>query len=66
MVTRKLFPVKLEIIGKSLPGKEDFYSNLNMEEIADADYAHVKRICKYFKIKTLEEYHDLFKVMHYC
>ena len=26
--------------------KEDFYSNLNMEDITDADYAHGKKICK--------------------
>ena len=27
----------------SLPGKEDFSSHLNMEDITDADYAHAKR-----------------------
>ena len=27
----------------SLPGKEDFYCLLNMEDITDADYTHVKR-----------------------
>ena len=27
-----------------LPGKEEFYSNLNMEHIADADYMHAKRV----------------------
>ena len=32
----------------SLPGKEDFYSYLNMEDIADEDYAHAKRVCKDF------------------
>ena len=29
----------------TLPEKEEFYSNLNMEDIADADYMHVKRVC---------------------
>ena len=38
----------------SLPGKEDFYNQLNMMQITDADYSHMKRACKYFK------YHDLF------
>ena len=33
----------------SLPEKEDFYSNLNMEDITDAGYTHAKRICKDFK-----------------
>ena len=28
-----------------LPEKEEFYSNLNMEDITDADYLHVKRVC---------------------
>ena len=32
--------------------KKDFYSNLNMENITDADYAHVKRISKDFDIKN--------------
>lgn len=29
----------------SLPEKEDFYSDLNVEDIIDADYTHAKRIC---------------------
>ena len=33
--------------------KEDFYSHLNMEDIIDAGYAHIKRVCKDFKIKNL-------------
>ena len=32
----------------SLPEKEDFYSHLNMEDIADADYARAKEVCKDF------------------
>ena len=45
-----------------LPGKEDFYSHLNMEDITDTDYVHAKRVCKDFKIKikNLGEYHDLY------
>ena len=34
---------------------EDFFSNLNMEEIRDADYTHVKRVCKDFEVKNLDE-----------
>ena len=30
----------------SLPEKEEFYSNLNKEDITDADYIHAKRVCK--------------------
>ena len=44
----------------SLPEKEDFFSHLNMEDITDADYALVKRVCKDFDIKNLAEYHDLY------
>ena len=40
--------------------KEDFYSHLNMEDITDADYAHIKRVCKDSEIKNLGEYHDLY------
>ena len=35
-----------------LPEKEDFYSNLNMEDIADTDNMHAKRVCKCFEIKN--------------
>ena len=28
----------------TLPKKEEFYSNLNIEDIIDADYAHTKRV----------------------
>ena len=30
----------------SLPEKEDFYTNLNMEDISDANYKHGKKVCK--------------------
>ena len=35
----------------TLPEKEEFYSNLNMEDITDVDYMHAKRFCKDFEIK---------------
>ena len=44
----------------TLPEKEEFYSNLNMEEFTDADYMNAKRFCKVFEIKYLGEYHDLY------
>ena len=44
----------------TLPEKEEFYSNLNMEDITDADYMHAKRVCKDFEIKNLGEYHKLY------
>ena len=33
----------------SLPSKEDFYSNLNMEDISDIDYRHANNVFKKFK-----------------
>ena len=30
-----------------------------MEDITDADYMHVKRVCKELEIKDLDKYHDL-------
>ena len=36
----------------TLPEKQEFNSNLNMEDIEDADYLHVKRVCKDFEIKN--------------
>ena len=35
----------------TLPEKEELYSNLNMEDISDADYMHAKRVCKDFEKK---------------
>ena len=44
----------------TIPEKEEFYSNLNMERIADADYIDTRRVWKDFKIKHLGKYHDLY------
>ena len=44
----------------SLSEKEGFYSNLNMEDISDADYMHAKKVCKDFEIKNFGEYLDLY------
>ena len=44
----------------SLPKKEEFYSNLNIEDITDTDYMHAKRVCKDFEINNFGEYHGLF------
>ena len=42
----------------SLPEKEEFYTNLNMKHITDADYTRAKRVCKDFKIKNFGEHYD--------
>ena len=44
----------------SLPNKESFYSNLNMENIDDIGYRHGNNVFKRFKLKNLGEYHNLY------
>ena len=44
----------------SLPNKESFYSNLNMENIEDSGYRHGNNVFKIFELKNLGEYHDLY------
>ena len=39
----------------SLPEKEDFYSDLKMEDITDEDYMRAKRFFKDFVLKDLGE-----------
>ena len=40
--------------------KKYYYSELNDENISDADLAHVKNICDTFNIANLGDYHDLY------
>ena len=44
----------------SLPQKEEFYSHLNMEDITDVDSKRAKKNFKFFKLKTLDEYQNLY------
>ena len=44
----------------SLPSKEAFQSELNLENIADKGYAHAQKVWEVFEIKNLGEYHDLY------
>ena len=44
----------------SLPGKNFFYSELNLEEITDKDYTHAQNMFEEFKLKNLGDYHDLY------
>ena len=44
----------------TLPPKEAFHSNLNLEDISDEDYAHAQKVLGVFEIKNLGEYHNLY------
>ena len=37
----------------SVPKKEEFYSNINMEDITGADYMHAKTVCKICEKKKI-------------
>ena len=43
-----------------LPPKKTFYSELNVEDITDKDYAHAQKVWGVFEIRNLSEYHDLY------
>ena len=44
----------------SLPSKESFYSNLNMENIEVIDYRDGNNVLNKFKLNNLGDYHDLY------
>ena len=44
----------------TLSEKQEFYRNLNEEDITDADNIHAKRVCKDFDIENLGKHHDLY------
>ena len=44
----------------TLPPKEVFHSNLNLEDISNGDYTHAQKVWDVFEIKNLDEYHDLY------
>ena len=43
-----------------LPEKEEYYGNLNIEDITDADYMYVERVSKDWDKIFFGEYHDLY------
>ena len=43
-----------------MPEKEEFCSNLNIEDLTYADYMNTKRLYRDFDIKIFGEYYDLY------
>ncbi|CAH3155093.1 unnamed protein product, partial [Porites evermanni] len=43
-----------------LPPKEEFYSQLNDEDISDEDYQHAIKVWNTFECKTIRDYHNLY------
>ena len=43
-----------------MSSREVFYSSLNVEDITDVDYRHVKRVYWEFNNKNVDDYHDLY------
>ena len=43
-----------------LPPREAFHSELKLEDISDADYAHAEKVWEVFGIKNRSEYCDLY------
>ena len=44
----------------TLPYKKDFDNKLNLRDISDYDYEHVKKVWDVFGIKNVGAYHDLY------
>ena len=59
VVLMNIWMIEKGLMKQNYLKKEEFYSNLNAENITEAYYMHVKRVCKGFEIKYLGEYHDL-------
>ena len=52
---------------KTIPPKEAFYSELNLENITDKDYEHVEKLWEEFEIKVLESIITcIFNAIHFC
>ena len=43
----------------TIPPNEAFYSELDLENITDNNYEHLKKVCGAFEIKNLGEYHGM-------
>ena len=64
MLQKGVYPHKYinnwQRFNETLPGEKDFYSNLTMEAVTNADYKHGKRVWEDFRMQNLDEYYDLY------
>ena len=44
----------------TLPPKEAFSSNINLEDISDEDYMYAQKVWHAFEINNIGDYHDLY------
>ena len=44
----------------NLFNKKPFYSELILEDITNKDYVHAQKVFEEFKLKNLDDYHDLY------
>ena len=49
-----------KLLETQLPPKEEFYSQLNDEDISDEDYQHAIKVWNTFECKTIRDYHNLY------
>ena len=49
---------RLKRFDKTLPDKEPFRSELNLQDITNEDYAHAQKVWEKFEIKNIGEYHN--------
>ena len=50
----------MERFAGTFPDKKYFDSELNLEDITDKYYTHAQKVFKKFKLKSLDDYHDLY------
>lgn len=65
LLTRKgVYPYdfvdSMEKYEETLPGKEEFYNQLNRSEISDSDYQHACKVYKEFGCRNMGDYCDLY------
>jgi hypothetical protein len=67
LVTQKgIFPYEFmddisKLQSEGLPSKDKFYSTLYESDVSDEDYQRAQRVWSHFSMKTMRDYHDLYR-----